>query len=364
MDQFCPGFIKLNARLTPPIGWITVATGIPIPTFGQSKMRTLPDIQSQLRPSLSSTTQQELAARTLEYVLDEKTGKSGSINSLTVNLMGVVNRFEELPAKIGIDDLRYRLAHLFMRQKAWQPALDQLVKIGSNGDRLFAQEVDLYSALCSVKLGNCASAQSTIKMAVEELARDRRARSKSVQEQLHDLYEMLVYASDLDHRLLRPYYEHKSTRADVEVQTNEFAWCPVSDYRLRNIVENGPERMLLIEANPHHGILVNFRKSFEGIDRSETVQSLARVLAERFHETNGIEKVELAQEIGLKVSNGKIPDLSNVCGLFRAVCSNESAIEVKKVEGSTFYQLDHPFLLARKREGHYGPSPNRLIARR
>lgn len=50
---------------------------------------------------------------------------------------------------------------------------------------------------------------------------------------------MLIYAGNLNHNLLEPYYNKGWTRTDIEVRSNHLRyWVPISRVRLQNIVHN------------------------------------------------------------------------------------------------------------------------------
>ncbi len=150
-----------------------------------------------LRATLTTRQQQYWAAQALESTLDEKMAKSGSLETLTDKLKQIVDWFSEhqplnsngQPVNIGLDDLRYRLAHLYMRARNWEDALDQLTEIGQSGDSFWAHEVDLYTAVCAVRSKEFTQEQIevTIRGGIHKLASTKRFKSKSVQEQFHDL---------------------------------------------------------------------------------------------------------------------------------------------------------------------------------
>lgn len=114
-----------------------------------------------------------LADQALEATLDEKLIKAGSLWWLTNRLSEVIQEFEE--TDIRIDDLRYRLAHLYMRSKKWGEAHDQLLALEESD--YCKTEAQIYSALCSIKQGF----QHNIKDITEQWNNVNQVKTNSIQ---------------------------------------------------------------------------------------------------------------------------------------------------------------------------------------
>lgn len=181
-----------------------------------------------------------LAEEALEETLDEKLIKSGSLRWLTNRLSEVINEFES--TDVPIDNLRYRLAHLYMRDKKWQEANDQLLALEDSD--YCKTEAQIYSALCSIKQGF----QPDISRIAEQWKKVNTVKSKSIQEQHYDFLEMLVYAAGLDHSDLDFYYKRGSTKAKVEIRyfdehkTSKYSvtWQPIAHFRLEKLLQDSP----------------------------------------------------------------------------------------------------------------------------
>ena len=221
-----------------------------------------------------------LAEQALEATLDEKLIKSGSLQWLANRLSDVIKEFEK--TDIRIDDLRYRLAHLYMRSQKWEEANDQLLELEESD--YCKTEAQIYSALCSIKQGF----QPDISRIAEQWNKMNTVKTKSIQEQHYDLLEMLVYAADLDYLLLDSYYKKGSTKADLEIRyfdcklnTNSgLSWQPIARHRLiqlLNLCKNQGFLILDLRKNKSRDI-----EGFTTFIQTATVKKLAEVLALRY----------------------------------------------------------------------------------
>lgn len=159
----------------------------------------------------------------IEITRNEKAMYSGSLESLTNDLAELVNLF---PDDIPLDDLRYHLAHLYMRSQRWKEAENQLLGIKD----YFHNEAQIYSALCAFKQKNELDIiqgdikqenkldiiQSDIERIAKELCNSKSVKTISIQEQQYNLLEMLVYAFELNHSVFKSYYKRGLTRFDLK----------------------------------------------------------------------------------------------------------------------------------------------------
>lgn len=122
-----------------------------------------------------------LAEKALAVTLDKKLIKAGFLNSLVTQLNEIIEIFYTSFPEVPIDDLRYRLAHLYMRNRQWEKANDQLLEI--NEDFFNATEAKIYLALCSIKQGY----NPSIEKLANQITESRNQSSKTIQEYHYNL---------------------------------------------------------------------------------------------------------------------------------------------------------------------------------
>ena len=306
----------------------------------------IPEIQ-QARENHNTYQLSSLADQALEATLDEKLTKSDS-QWLTNRLSEVINEFEK--TDVLIDDLRYRLAHLYMRSRKWKEAENQLLEI----EDYLHNEAQIYSALCAFKQGGkLDSIKADITRIAKELCHSKAVRTKSIQEQHYDLLEMLVYATNLDYSILDSYYKRGLTKADLEIRyfdhkLNIYSGSsgqPIARYRLIQLLQHGKKQGFLI-INSTHGRfkeLENFTTSLKPL-----VQRFAEILADQ--SPGDIAKPEIEEKLK---EEGWISADRRQTGseLKREFCNifGESSIATTK-SSPTRYKLNHSFILVEDRK--------------
>lgn len=287
-----------------------------------------------------------LAEKALAVTLDKKLIKAGFLNSLVTQLNEIIEIFYTSFPEVPIDDLRYRLAHLYMRNRQWEKADEQLLKI--NEDFFDATEAKIYLALCSIKQGYSPS----IEKLANQITESRNQSSKTIQEYHYNLLEMLVYASGIDHSVLQPYYCKGTTKADLEVryyheqlsQSNpsltNLRWQPMARFRIRHLLEHSKGFLILnMSAQPIEEI-----KSFVTPLR-EPIKKLAEILCKKFplaiFPTDLIIKLK---DAGYMNSDRR----ATISDWKTELCSSLHNPEAVVVTNGS-YKLHHPFILIRER---------------
>ncbi|PSF36154.1 hypothetical protein C7H19_14240 [Aphanothece hegewaldii CCALA 016] len=196
----------------------------------------LPNVLSKLQSKQSEIELQLLAADALHYTFEQKLLHT-NCSKLTTQLEEVIEKFENYLEKIPLDDLYYRLAHLYLRQKNWQKADNILHQLDENF--YYQTEALIYIALCRYKLGDKQVISKIAKQLSLEPEQDK-FESRLVQEQKYNLLEMLVYAcDDLSYEDLDPYFKHGSMKVYL-ILTNQrpHRWQSISDFRLKSLVQD------------------------------------------------------------------------------------------------------------------------------
>lgn len=111
-------------------------------------MRSLQDIIQELKEDLPNKDKGELSSladeaikEAIEITRNEKAMHSGFLEPLTNDLAELINLF---PDDILLDDLRYHLAHLYMRSQKWKEAENQLAVHGG-----YRQQYTYSNIVCS-----------------------------------------------------------------------------------------------------------------------------------------------------------------------------------------------------------------------
>lgn len=298
-----------------------------------------------------------LADQALEATLDEKLTKSEP-QCLTNYLSEIINEFEK--TDIRIDDLRYRLAHLYMRSRKWEEAENQLLEIKD----YLQNEAQIYSALCTLKqLGeplDKAQAedkiQNNIKRIAQELCSNKHFKTKSIQEQHFNLLEMLVYAFNLDYSILGSYYQTGSTKADLKVRyfdhnlniNSGSLGEPIARFRLLKLLQHAKEKRFLIIDSTSGGFkeLGNFTTFLN----KPLIKKFAEILVDRFPNDIAISEIlEKLKDEGL-ITNAERRQTGSE--LKRDFCDifGESSISATDTH-PTRYKLNHSFIVVKNRKG-------------
>lgn len=244
--------------------------------------------QEQFNQEYSEKRLHLLAAEALSATLDEKLTRAGSLQHLTEQLAEIIELF---PTGFPLDDLCYRLAHLYMRLGNWEKADYQLLALGDS--YYYSTEARIYSALCAVKLG---SKEPLITEIAERLRQSPSGKgntwkTRSIQEQHYNLLEMLVYAAGIEHKVLAPYYEAGSTQADLQVKSSfpEYQfWIPIARFRLHQLLQHS-QGFLILDFSKDRML-----REFE-TKLSPPVRELAEKLAREY--PSWVEKPSLEEEL-------------------------------------------------------------------
>ncbi|MFB2891352.1 hypothetical protein ACE1CI_00240 [Aerosakkonemataceae cyanobacterium BLCC-F50] len=288
-----------------------------------------------------------LAEKALAVTLDKKLIKAGLLNTLATQLNEIIEILHTSFPDVPIDDLRYRLAHLYMRNRQWEKADEQLLNI--HEDFFNATEAKIYSTLCSIKQGD----SPFIEKLANQITESRNQSSKTIQEYHYNLLEMLVYASGIDHSVLQPYYCKGTTKADLEVryyheqlsQSNpsltNLRWQPMARFRIRHLLENSQGFLILNMSNRPIEEIKNFVTPLR-----EPIKKLAEILCSKFPFSTFLDDLinEFIEEGYMKSKRpGTISDWkTELCSSLH----NPEAVVQSKNEG---YKICYPFILIRKR---------------
>lgn len=326
-------------------------------------MRSLEDIIQELK-QLSNKDKAELSSladeaikEAIEITRNEKAMHSGFLEPLTNDLAELINLF---PDDILLDDLRYHLAHLYMRSQKWKEAENQLVGIKD----YLHNEAQIYSALCAFQQGEQLDIiQADIERIAKGLCNSKSFRTKSIQEQHYNLLEMLVYACGLNHSVLEPYYMTGLTRSDLifrcrvryfeqnltKVDLNFGLPKPLSiaKFRLLNLLQYGKKQGFLIIdlTDGRFKELENFTTSLKPL-----VKRFAEILADHF--PGEIAKPEIEAKL---INEGLIRDTERsrqtTSELKREFCNifGENSITTTNTS-PTRYKLNHSFILVQNRK--------------
>lgn len=306
-------------------------------------VRSLREIIQKLRnlPQGETNLLNLLAAEALSATLDEKLIRAGSLQELTEQLAEIIELF---PPRFPLDDLRYRLAHLHMRVADWEKADNQLQELKFS--YYYSTEAQIYGALCKVKSKDCEN------LLITEIAKRLRQfppeqkdklRSLSVQEHHYNLLEMLVYAADLKHADLAPYYETGSTQADLQIKSSfpEYQnWIPIARFRLQQLLQHS-QGFLILDCTED-----KISREFETQLRP-SIKKLAEKLARKY--PSWIEKSSLEEELRDRISTNQRP--ATLSEWKRKLCdalNNRDAVSICDAHDPiepTKYRLGYPFLL-------------------
>lgn len=309
-------------------------------------VRSLREIIQKLRklPQGETNLLNLLAAEALSATLDEKLIRAGSLQDLTEQLAETIELF---PPSFPMDDLRYRLAHLHMRVADWEKADNQLLELK---DSYYSTEAQIYAALCAVKLDCKNPLISEIAKRLRQSPPEQKDkfRSFSVQEHHYNLLEILVYAADLKHEDLAPYYETGSTQADLQIKSSfpEYQnWIPIARFRLQQLLQHS-QGFLILNCTKD-----KISREFETQLRPP-VKKLAEKLARKY--PSWIEKSSLEEELkDHRISTNQRP--ATLSEWKRKLCdalNNPDAVSICDAHDPvepTKYRLEHPFLLIRQR---------------
>lgn len=291
-----------------------------------------------------------LADEAIKVTLDEKLMSASSLESLTEDLAKLIELF---PCDVPLDDLRYRLAHLYMRCQKWQEADNQLLELKE--ESYYNTEAQIYSALCAFKLGT----KPNINEIAERLKSSKlKLRSKSTQEQCYDLLEMFVYASNLDYSDLGTYYKRGSTKANLEVrfydkrasQQDNPSWLPMAKFRFLDLLKYCKDNNFLILDLTDRGVK-------EAVDyttkiRPEGAKKIAEILAIDFPSSISIENLKDKLESYCNSRDRSKKTISEWKGILNESIEQLSGQAEAVTQTDSKYKLNHSFLLIQKRQRH------------
>lgn len=294
-----------------------------------------------------------LADKALELTLDEKLMKASSLESLTEDLAELIESF---PSDIPIDDLRYRLAHLYMRCQKWEEADNQLLELKQ--ESYYDTEAQIYSALCAFKLGS----QPNLNEIAKRIS-SQKIKSKSIQENCYDLLEMFVYATDLDYSDLGAYYKRGSTKVNLEVryydkiscqEGNSTTWLPMAKFRLLHLLKYCKDNKFLILDLTDRGVKEAIEYTTQ--IKLDAVKELAEILAINFPSPVSIEDLKDKLEkyyTSRKRSNKTISEWKAKLNSCLENLSGQAEKPVVPIDSKySKYKLNHSFLLIQKRQRH------------
>lgn len=333
-------------------------------------MRSLEDIIQELKEELFNKDKGELSSladeaikEAIEITRNEKAMHSGSLETLSNDLAQLINLF---PDDLPLDDLRYHLAHLYMRSQKWKEAENQLVEIKD----YLHNEAQIYSALCAFKLGDkLDSIQADIERIAKELC-NRNVRTKSIQEQHYNLLEMLVYAAGLNHSVLEPYYNKGLTRFDlgfryevkyfelnvtkVDLKFGLSKWLPMAEFRLLHLLQLCQKKKFLVILDLTEPNRLRQLECYRSNLR-EPVRMMAEKLATNFPNSVPIYDLinELKDHLGTEGRN--VINISTwkgqLCNFIKTDLSGkDDAIETERSNEreTSKYKLNHSFIVVRK----------------
>lgn len=312
--------------------------------------------------NLSTESLHLLAAEALAVTLDQKMVKAGALGYLTKSLEDALALF---PEDFPLDDIRYRLAHLYLREHLWEKAAFQLSLLSDK--TYYGTEARIYGALCHVKMGNKDLEISRIAAQLKNSESIKYWRTKNVQEQLYNLLEMLVYAAELQHESLGDYYDKGYTIADLKIKTQSHSLgLPIAQFRLERLLPYYKEQNALIID------MTRLKKlgEFETRSLSSSVRKFAMVLIERY--PSRVSRENLEEELR-DIWTGRNATLTEWKNALCSSLNNSKAVELFDTGRgeTTKYRLNHPFLLIRSRKtSNYAasdssvpPSPRRSTRR-
>lgn len=106
------------------------------------------------------------ASEALEATLDQKLLKAGSLEEVAGQLNEVIQLLVIRRPDCPVADLRYRLAHLYMRASCWKEADEQLLELSD-----YEIEVGIYGVLCQLKLCDNESDREQLEDQITTLAK-------------------------------------------------------------------------------------------------------------------------------------------------------------------------------------------------
>lgn len=308
-----------------------------------SLQQIIPEIQ-EAKSKQDKAQLYSLAEEALEATLNEKLIKSDS-QWLSNRLSEVINEFES--TDVPIDDLRYRLAHLYMRSKKWGEAHDQLLALEDSD--YCKNEAQIYSALCSIKQGF----QHNIKDITEQWNNVNQVKTKSIQEQHYDLLEMLVYAADLDYSILDSYYKRGSTKAKVKIRyfdehkSSKYSRTgqPIAHFRLEKLLQDSPGFLIIdLTKNFRLGKLEECRTSLR-----EPLLIMAAKLAIEFPNPVSIQKLQ-KELISFTTYKHRISEWKReLCDVLKNNLNSKSDAIKNAGDNQNEYLLNHSFILIQSR---------------
>lgn len=284
-----------------------------------------------------------LLSEALETTLDEKLLRAGPLEDMALQLNEIIQLLVAQYPDCPVDDLRYRLAHLYMRDSRWKEAECQFLCLGD----YLETEARIYSTLCQLKLCENELDRKKTEAQITTLAEKFRKlppknqKRRSIQEQHYNLLEMMIYAGSLNHKLLENYYQQGSTKADIKVRTKEYpTWLPISRFRLTYLIE-ACKSFLILDLTEKK---VLTQLGYSELQMSPSTRKLAEALAVNYPQR--VIRKSLEDQLGI-TREATFSDLKkNLC----EVLNNSDAISVNRNDSfEPGYRLEHPFLLVLKR---------------
>lgn len=330
-------------------------------------MRSLEVIIQELKKDLPNKDRAQLSndaddaiKEAIEITRNQKAMHSGSLETLTNDLAELINLF---PDDIPLDDLRYHLAHLYMRSQKWKEAENQLVGIQ---DYLY-NEAQIYSALCAFKQADQLDRiQADIERIAKELCNSKSVRTKAIQEQQYNLLEMLVYACGLNNSVLETYYMTGLTRFDlgfrykvkyfdlnvtkVDLKFGLPKWL-LAEFRLLNLLKLCKEKKFLVILDLTEPNRLRQLECYRSNLR-EPVRIMATKLANKFPHSVPISDLidELKDYLGEEYRN--VINISTwkgqLCNFIKTDLSgkdNAIITERSDEKETSKYKLNHSFIL-------------------
>lgn len=291
-----------------------------------------------------------LADAAAEAVLDEKLLRAGPLEDLAEQLAEVIKLLLEHYPNCPIPDLRYRLAHLYMRSNRWTEAEAQFLEL----DDYLNTEARIYSVLCQLKLSKEQPELSSIEKQISNISNQLVKppqkvfwQSRSVQEQHYNLLEMLIYAGNLNHKLLEPYYNKGLTKTDIQVCSNHLRyWLPISRVRLENLVQTQKYLVIFDGKLPQS---LEITKT----ELAPPIRKIAQLLVDAY--PGFVTREQLKIELRDYWNGSRRATLTEWKNKLEEVLSNRDAVKV--IDGhfnndldATKYELQHPFLKLRRRK--------------
>ena len=291
-----------------------------------------------------------LADAAAEAVLDQKLLRAGPLEDLAKQLAEVIKSLLEHYPDCPIPDLRYRLAHLYMRNNCWTEAEVQFLEL----DDYLKTEARIYSVLCQLKLSKEQPELSGIEKQIKDISHELVKppqkgfwESRSIQEQHYNLLEMLLYAGNLNHNLLEPYYNKGLTKTDIEVYSNHLRyWSPISRVRLQHLVQL-QEYLVIFDGKLPQSLEIT------ETELAPPIKKIAQLLVDAY--PGFVTREQLKVELRDYWNGSRRATLTEWKNKLGEVLSNRNAIKV--IDGhfnndfdDTKYELQHPFLKLRRRK--------------